>query len=514
MSLAVARKVKELVAAGATVYGPKPTQSPSLTGYPSCDSEVSRIGDDLWGASDPKQPTYRRFRKGMVVSGALVGNVLRSTLAVPPDFHFSPATPGTNLSEIHRKIGDADVYFVSNQRNRSCLETCTFRVTGRIPELWHPETGQVEECPAFTQTSKVTSIQLSFDPAESLFVVFRKPAPKVHMNLVLRETDPKNRLRTPTIVIDKARYESEDGHGADVTEVVRGLVTNGAIEIPATNSNFGDTAVNLVKHLTIEYRIDGKPRKETAPENDSITLRQLAGSGIGPKPFTLRLKSAHEVAVTSWEKAQFSGVDSGGLQHTVSIGTSATTIPLSGAWHVSFPPNMGAPNSAEFSRLISWPDHLNPGIKYFSGSATYSKSFQIPKSIAWKSSALRLNLGEVKNFATVTLNGKEVAVLWKPPFTLDVTGYVHPGENNLQVKVTNLWPNRIIGDEQLPPDVEWDGDHLKKWPDWLLQGKPRPKTGRVTFETWHFYDKNSPLLESGLLGPVTIQATKPVTIRY
>jgi hypothetical protein len=113
----------------------------------------------------------------------------------------------------------------------------------------------------------------------------------------------------------------------------------------------------------------------------------------------------------------------------------------------------------------------------------------------------------VKNFAEVSLNGKPFGVLWKPPFRVNLTGAAHPGTNALEVKVTNLWPNRLIGDEQLPADREWNGKQLKAWPDWVLDGKPSP-TGRLTFTTWHHWTKDDALLESGLLGPVTLKVAE------
>jgi hypothetical protein len=122
--------------------------------------------------------------------------------------------------------------------------------------------------------------------------------------------------------------------------------------------------------------------------------------------------------------------------------------------------------------------------------------------------SVRLDLGRVKNFATVRLNGHELPVMWKAPFIANITGLVRAGKNHLEIKVTNLWPNRLIGDEQLPPDVEWNGVTLKGWPDWLAKNQPRPSTGRIAFTTWHFYSKDSPLLESGLLGPVTVRSAK------
>jgi hypothetical protein len=111
----------------------------------------------------------------------------------------------------------------------------------------------------------------------------------------------------------------------------------------------------------------------------------------------------------------------------------------------------------------------------------------------------------VRLCAPLTLTGHQYEPLWKPPFHLEVTAALQPGRNTLKLKVTNLWPNRLIGDEQFPDDREWNGSHLKRWPDWLLKGQPRPDTGRFTFTTWRYYKKDSPLLPSGLIGPVLLR---------
>ncbi|CAN5635867.1 hypothetical protein BH11ARM2_BH11ARM2_36830 [soil metagenome] len=513
MTPRIARKVKELVAAGVTVYGPKPGQSPSLSGFPACDEEVRSIADELWGVGDAKGPVNHPFGKGRVLANMPLEDALPKVLRDYKDFDYGPRTYGNKLVDIHRRIGDADVYFVSNQRNRAANAVCTFRVGGKVPELWHTETGEIEEAPAYQQTHSGTTVPLSFDPAESVFVIFRKPAPARHWETLTAQSPESSRTKTPVIVIDNARYESEDGRGVDVTEKVRGLVRQGETEIPASNALFGDPVYLVVKHLVISYRLDGKPMKRTVAENDTLELAGHPGSDLDPKPFTLRKTSTGEVEITAWKNATFVAQDNTGVRHTVKIANELQSLPISGPWQVAFPPHLGAPARATLDKLISWPTYPDPGIKYFSGSATYTKEFTVPPSFADEGNAVRLNLGDVKNFATVILNGRTVAVLWKPPFTLDVTGLVKAGVNRLQVKVTNLWPNRIIGDEQLPPDVEWNGNRLKRWPDWLVEGKPRPQTGRVTFETYHYYDKSSPLLPSGLLGPVTLQAAKKVILR-
>lgn len=509
MTPRIARKIKELVLAGASVYGPKPTQSPSLTGYPACDDEVRNIADELWGIE--KGMILRKVGKGQVIYGHQMGNVMAAILNTQPDVQFTPTVPGMTMASIHRKAGNADIYFVSNQKNKGRRVMAEFRVGDRIPELWHPETGKIEEAAAFETNPGSTTVPLELEASESVFVIFRKPANKPHLESFSPMPAIEETSTIPSIEIASAFYGSEDGRGTDVTDKVRALVRRGFSEIPASNTEFGDPVVNVVKRLTIEFRVNGKSYKQTVGENESIELVPDKPGPLSPLSYWVRKVSDKAVEFVPWKSGIYYASGPNGERHQYKATNPFVPVTLTGAWNLRFAPNLGAPATAKFDKLISWSDHTNPGIKYFSGSATYTKEFTVPA--AFLGNAIRLNLGDVKNFATVTLNGKPLGVLWKPPFSLDVSNLVHKGTNRLEVKVTNLWPNRLIGDEQLPPDVEWDGRHLKKWPEWLVEGKPRPKTGRITFATTKYYDKNSPLLPSGLLGPVTLSAAKRITIK-
>ena len=96
---------------------------------------------------------------------------------------------------------------------------------------------------------------------------------------------------------------------------------------------------------------------------------------------------------------------------------------------------------------------------------------------------------------------------------MDITKAAKTGDNELEVRVTNLWPNRLIGDEQYPDDCQWDGIHLAKWPDWMVKGQPRPVKERLTFTTWKHWHKDSPLQPSGLLGPVKLLTLEKVPVK-
>jgi hypothetical protein len=176
---------------------------------------------------------------------------------------------------------------------------------------------------------------------------------------------------------------------------------------------------------------------------------------------------------------------------------------LSGDWSVSFDPKWGGPAKITFDNLTDWTERPEQGIKYYSGIAVYSKTFDFVDTPGFGKNRLYLDLGEVKNMARVQLNGHDLGVVWTAPWEVDITGIIRGKKNQLEIEVANLWPNRLIGDQQYPDDGIKDG----KWPAWLVKNKRRT-TNRYTFTTYNPYKKDSPLLQSGLLGPVTIQQTE------
>ncbi len=186
-----------------------------------------------------------------------------------------------------------------------------------------------------------------------------------------------------------------------------------------------------------------------------------------------------------------------------------TVREITGNWNLSFAPDWGVKDTLTIDALRSWPEHSDPLVKYYSGTATYSKVFEVSESIFSNGTSHRcLDLGQVEVMARVTLNGKACGIAWKPPYRVDITDALISGQNKLQIEVVNTWVNRMIGDEQLPLDAKWkDWETLLEWPDWFKAGKPSP-TGRYTFTTARHYDKDTPLVPSGLLGPVTLQSRR------
>jgi hypothetical protein len=164
---------------------------------------------------------------------------------------------------------------------------------------------------------------------------------------------------------------------------------------------------------------------------------------------------------------------------TLPASTEKVLATVEGPWKVSFQPERGAPASVSLNKLSSWSENQDRGVKYFSGMGTYTKTVDVLAT--WLKSRARvwIDLGEVKNLAEVTVNGKPLGLVWHAPYRVDVTAALKPGANELSIKVTNAWVNRLIGDEQ-------------------------PNATKITFADVRPYRANSPLLPSGLMGPVTL----------
>jgi hypothetical protein len=204
----------------------------------------------------------------------------------------------------------------------------------------------------------------------------------------------------------------------------------------------------------------------------------------------------------------------------VNFPVTKTAAEISGPWQVAFDPKWGGPAKVEFAQLEDWTRRPEPGIRHYSGTAVYRKNFDAPQTVfGARKRAVHLDLGKVKNLARVRLNGKDMGTVWCAPWRVEIGNALQREKNQLAIDVVNVWVNRILGDEQEPPDVEmlrtdhpqWKGGYLeglygmglKDLPDWLIEGKPRPSK-RYTFINWQFYPKDAPLLESGLMGPVRI----------
>jgi hypothetical protein len=160
---------------------------------------------------------------------------------------------------------------------------------------------------------------------------------------------------------------------------------------------------------------------------------------------------------------------------------------LSGPWEVAFDPKWGGPEHVTFATLEDWSRRPEDGIRFYSGTAVYRRTFDAPK--LQRGQRMFLDLGAVKSLARVRLNGHDLGVVWCAPWRVEISRRVKASGNHLEVAVANLWPNRLIGDQS------------------------RPAEQRVAWTTWNPFQKDSPLLESGLLGPVTLRTESKNRVR-
>jgi (4-O-methyl)-D-glucuronate---lignin esterase len=338
MSLPTLRAIHKLVEQGAVVAGPKPVDDPSLS---DDQAEFHKLNDELFGDGTGTQ----HVGKGSVYAGQKLADVFQA-IKVAPDFDYTKPEQDASILFAHRKLTGGDLYFVDNRNNRDETVDATFRINGKEPELWHPETGKSEPV-SYSIADGRTTVPLHLEPWGTVFVVFRKSA--------------------------------------------------------------GETSRTLPKVV----------------------------------------------------ETQTSNVD--------------------GPWSVSFQPDLGAPASIKLDKLSSWSDNSDAGVKYYSGTGTYTKTFTAPSDLFSKGARVWMDLGDVKNLAHVTVNGKDLGVVWHTPYRVDVTSALKPGTNALTIKVTNSWVNRLIGDQQ-------------------------PGATKYTYADVKPYKANSPLLPSGLLGPVRFYA--------
>lgn len=238
-----------------------------------------------------------------------------------------------------------------------------------------------------------------------------------------------------------------------------------------------------------------------------------------PDPLHLARDGQGGLAATAWRSGRYTL--STGASFDVSVPEPLT---LGGAWDVAFQEGRGAPARITLPRLQSLSDHPDDGVRHFSGTATYSQVFDVPAALLGEGRRVQLDLGRVEVLSGVKVNGRDLGVVWKEPYRVDITDAVRAGANTVELAVTNLWANRMIADAALPRDGEWvDGEwavgervradgstepvmaeKIVELPEWYREGRPNPAGGRVTFTPWTFFQPDEPLLDSGLLGPVRV----------
>jgi len=481
MTPALLDKIRKLIRAGATIVasGPRPQNSPGLQNFPRCDDVVAKLGREIWADCDGKTVTEHALGKGRFIWGQPLERVLAS-LNVPVDF-----SADAGLNWIHRRAPGAEIYFVANPSSAAVEARCTFCVKGMRPELWNPETGEISPLATYEETATGITVPLRFEPSGSAFIVFRHRAggfDPVVTFLHNGQTVPEPSPKSGGLQIVQAAYgvPGDAQRTRDVRAQVQKLVDDGKTRFQVTDlAVAGDPAYGIVKTLSLEYIAGGKTIKVSGKDTDTISLAALQSAA--ERPAEIICDAAGHLRLIARKPGSYEWITASGKTNRAEILTVPPLIEINGPWQLSFPPKWGAPESVTLTNLISWTDSPDDGIKYFSGTATYRATFDLfGSSLNTNRATFLLDLGAVRVMARVKLNGRDCGVAWKPPFRVDVTGALRDGSNSLEVQVANLWPNRMIGDAALPEDK------------------------RFTWSSWEPFKADTPLLPSGLLGPVQI----------
>lgn len=594
MTPALLRKVRSLVEEGATVLGPRPSSSPGLSGTPDSDTEVKQLATTLWGDADGQGVKEHRHGKGRVIVSDNPSAWLRDS-GTRPDFASS-----TPLRHLHRRTDTADIYFVANLEPWAVNASCSFRVEGRIPELWWPETGRMETAAMWTASEGRTHVSIPLGPSGSVFVVFQRaagnadplvaihrdgkpvitaapePPPRIHVTgarygipgdaqrsrdatahvqsrvdrgevripvgSLIADGDPAPTVvktlvvdyeiggrtfhvqaRDPDVLhinpsaltgkVEKARYGVLDDprRTRDMRGRVQGWIDAGLTSFKVADLAQGDDpAFLVVKTLELEITRDGRRETFTGQDPDTIQLTPMTSPSL--PPVAIRLENGGKVLLEATEPGVYTWTRASGKVGTVTVPEAPSMVRVDGPWDVRFQAGRGAPDSVQMESLLPLGRHMDPGVKYFSGEATYTTTITVPNGAGSGSARTYLDLGRVEVMARVWLNGRDLGVLWKAPYRIDVTQALRSGANQLKVAVVTLWPNRLIGDEHLAEDSDRNPEGtLKTWPAWLDAGTPSP-AGRIAFTSWRLWKKDDALRDSGLIGPIRLLRTPTQTM--
>ena len=345
-------------------------------------------------------------------------NTVLAEMNVKPDLEFTGTQASTALDYIHRTSDDMDIYFVINRFGRKGINDFVYRYLTTLPDRYEQVVCK------FRVTGMIPEL---WDPMTG---------------------------KTKQILT----YKEENGQ------------TIIPLYLEPEGSQF------------IVFRKAGKAPHITKIEKDGKMLFPNNQFKDDDKKNIEVVKSGGNVSTTLFEPGDYTMTWSDGKTQKSSLKSENATLALSGKWDVHFDTKWGGPDHVQTDALKSWTLSEEKGIKYYSGTAVYKKSFSV-SATNLSDTKVMLDLGNVLEMASITINGNKMAVRWSAPFQFDITGYVKQGDNQLEVEVVNLWPNRLIGDSKLPVE------------------KRLTKTNIMKYEG---ADSEKLLRESGLLGPVNI----------
>ncbi|MDD4537528.1 MAG: glycosyl hydrolase [Lentisphaeria bacterium] len=494
LSCKTLRTLRDLLHAGATIAGIAPSASPSLTDAPN---EHQALSQELWGDLDPGQ--RRQIGTGTLICSDKPLAALQDC-AVPP----AVVVP-RGISTVHRRRGQLDIFFVANQNSDAFIsKDMAFRVPAdRVPSLWYPDSSQDEPAALWQRQEPHTAVRITLPPHGSLFVVFA-PADSngniAHFRDFVTQAAATTTEADAGIVITRAIYRARgDQDGMDVSDILRKLVTPAGLSFTANNQTFGrDPASNRYKELVLDAVVNGIEIQRVYPEHAEIAL-DCSLSAVAPAQLARVVAGVPRVCFTA--PGTVTITDQLGQRRDISVDAIPASIDLSSDWQLSFPPDLGAPPTVSLPRLMSLSSHDLDGVKYFAGTVTYARSFNLPAGAMQDSRRWLLDLGKVRNLAEVELNGRVVDLLWKQPFACDVSKNLQEGPNRLVIRVTTLWVNRLIGDARNDEPVPT----VKGWPQWVIDDRPNSGKGHFSYSTWKGWQKDDQLVPAGLIGPAALR---------
>ena len=527
-------KITDLVKAGATTVGGPPRKSPSLSGYPECDQQVQTLATALWGnATQPDVVVERSVGRGKVVWGGelqaaadepLAPRVIRQAKWIwhpeakggtspPPTTRFfrrvvtiaenkrvraarveitadndfrlwvngRMALEGSNFHQVFTaKVGASlkpGKNFLAveainggdgpnpagliaalkiNYHDGSSQEMVTdqsWRVSTKVQQDWHLPGHASSEWGDVVELGPMAAAPWHLKPTQTVFPDLY-PEYSATAALLEKQGVPPDFESGEAIRFIHRRTEEADIY----------FVASALPESVETTCTFRASGARPELWDPISGTRRDLPQYEERGGRTDVPLRFEPHQSF----FVVFPKQASENTSTPRSDRNFPPL--------------SQIAEIRGPWDVSFDTKSGGPNHVQFPILQDWTQRSEPGIKYYSGIATYRNTFDLPDKTQRPAQPLFLHLGEVHNMARVRLNGHDLGVVWCAPWHVEITDALKPHGNRLEIDVANLWPNRLIGDQSQPPEK------------------------RVTWTTWNPYRTDSPLLPSGLLGPVVLMS--------
>lgn len=519
------RQIKRLIGQGATVL----LSSEKPEGYMGMDlvkdKAVKLLAAELWNMAG-KENVYHSKDLRQVLKKCCIS----------PDFSFIAENKDAQIHFIHRAVNGDDVYFVANHRRRMEKITATFRVTGKVPVLWDAETGNTGIPVAYKQENGVIKVTLTLQESGSVFIVFREEKIGRTITDDFKEVVPESVLSQPIFntftvslwakpetfaasgrgfLLFPDKGEERYGRGHAVVGIAMGQNGIRIYERTKTNNVVleSKTPIEGWTYVTLVYS-DGIPtlylngKKEVTGKKSMFVCSPAYDVPMAEEQYIASFEGDQtkvRYIAEAWSPQEVQEEYIKGLPVPVLPEDSKMLLTLNTDWKVCFPVGSKAPAEIRMDVLASLHKHENFNIRHFSGKATYKKTFILTKKDLKSYSKIMLDLGRVENIAEISVNGENPVLVWKAPYRIDITSVVKAGENSITIDVTNLYPNRIIGDEYLSERYEYDEyGRIVKLPFWYVNQQADSNRERVLFIPWKYYKKTDPLLEAGLLGPVRI----------